>query len=60
MTAVSTNPVRAGMTSRQDWKATAVHRASSYSCARCGKRFPTPHDFYEHLEGRCDPHPPAR
>jgi len=44
----------AGMSPREVWEATPVHQASTYSCGRCGQRFPDPHAVYEHLEDRCD------
>jgi hypothetical protein len=44
-----------GGVSREQWKTGEVARAtSSVSCGRCGKQFPTPHDFYEHKDnGAC-------
>ena len=38
-----------GTTPQPDWIKTRVHRHSSYGCARCGKRFATPHGVYAHL-----------
>ena len=39
-----------GMMSREAWKQTEVHKASTYACGKCGKRFDMPHDFYDHLD----------
>lgn len=36
--------------SREEWAQTDVHKASKYSCGRCGKRFASPHDVYAHLD----------
>lgn len=45
-----------GMT-REEWERTDVHKASSYSCAKCGKRFASPDDVYDHLDAE---HPPKK
>lgn len=45
-----------GMTSREQWKQTSVHKASKYSCGKCGERFATPHEVYDHLDAE---HPPV-
>lgn len=36
--------------SREEWSATEIHRASTYSCGKCGEEFPDPEAFYEHLD----------
>ena len=38
-----------GMT-REQWERTEVHKASTYSCSKCGKRFSCPDDVYDHLD----------
>lgn len=35
---------------REEWERTQVHRASTYSCSKCGKRFASPDDVYDHLD----------
>jgi hypothetical protein len=39
-----------GMVPREKWEQTSVHKASTYYCAKCGRRFKTPHDVYDHLD----------
>ena len=39
-----------GMVPREQWERSAVHKASEYFCGKCGKRFDTPHDLYDHLD----------
>jgi hypothetical protein len=39
-----------GMTPRDQWAETAVHQASTYSCGKCGQRFPDPQAVYDHLD----------
>jgi hypothetical protein len=34
----------------EKWEQTDVHKASSYFCGRCGKRFASPHLLYDHLD----------
>jgi hypothetical protein len=43
------------MTPADEWRKTSVHKASSYSCGKCGKQFPDPHAVYDHLD---EVHPP--
>jgi uncharacterized C2H2 Zn-finger protein len=35
---------------REQWKASEIGKASVIRCGRCGKRFETSQDFYEHLD----------
>jgi hypothetical protein len=45
-----------GMQEFSNWRKTRAHEhASSYSCARCGQAFHSPHAVYTHLAKR---HPP--
>jgi hypothetical protein len=39
-----------GMVPAEQWKQTAVHQASNYFCAKCGRRFDSPDAVYEHLD----------
>lgn len=39
-----------GMTPREQWKESPVHRASRYFCQKCGKEFGMPQDLYDHLD----------
>jgi hypothetical protein len=39
-----------GMTPAEEWAQTEVHKASAYSCGKCGAKFDFPHDFYKHLD----------
>jgi hypothetical protein len=39
-----------GMTPRDEWEKSSVHKASAYRCGKCGAEFDTPHDFYDHLD----------
>lgn len=41
-----------GMAPRDQWVASDVHKASRYSCAKCGQQFETPHDVYDHLDAK--------
>jgi hypothetical protein len=42
-----------GMMDEGNWRQTRVHRHTrSYSCARCGQAFKTPHAVYTHLAKR--------
>ena len=41
-----------GMVPADQWEKTSVHQASSYYCAKCGRRFSTPHEVYEHLDSK--------
>lgn len=33
-----------------EWAQTEVHKHSTYSCAKCGEQFDSPHQFYKHLD----------
>lgn len=46
------DPTRAtsGMTGRDEWEQTDVHRHSRYSCGKCGEGFSSPHEVYKHLD----------
>jgi ribosome-binding protein aMBF1 (putative translation factor) len=46
-----------GMMPREQWEKTKVAQASVYSCAKCGKRFDSPQEVYDHLDAE---HPPKR
>lgn len=46
-----------GMTPREEWAKSEVHKASRYFCGKCGREFAMPHDFYEHLD---EAHPRKR
>ena len=37
----------------EEWRETEVHRHSTYSCSKCGKRFDVPHEFYAHTDDDC-------
>ena len=40
-----------GMMAWADWRKTRVHQhTKTYSCARCGANFNTPHAVYAHLD----------
>lgn len=39
-----------GMMPAEEWAQTSVHQHSTYSCGKCGARFDTPNDFYDHLD----------
>ena len=39
-----------GMVPREKWEQTEIHKASTYACGKCGKRFDSPHDVYDHLD----------
>ena len=39
-----------GMTERDQWRQSSVHKASRYFCAKCGREFAMPHDLYAHLD----------
>lgn len=41
---------RPGMVPAEEWAQTDVHRASSYSCAKCGQEFDSPEAVYDHLD----------
>jgi len=43
-------PGHDGMASREEWAKSPVHQASTYACSKCGQRFATPHDVYDHLD----------
>jgi len=43
-----------GMVPEATWAETSVHKASRYSCVKCGGQFAGPHALYAHLDG-CDP-----
>lgn len=45
------------MLSKVHWRSEPIHSLSTYSCAKCGKAFPMPHDVYKHLDAK---HPPKR
>lgn len=47
---MSTENERVGGVTREEWKETEVAKASTISCQFCGMGFPTPHDFYDHLD----------
>lgn len=49
-----------GMASREQWAKSSVHKASKYSCGKCGKRFPSPHDLYDHLDAEHPRKPKTR
>ena len=36
--------------SREEWAKTDVHKASTYSCAKCGATFDHPDEVYKHLD----------
>jgi uncharacterized C2H2 Zn-finger protein len=40
-----------GMVKSSAWRRTEAHKASSYSCFRCGKPFRSPHEVYRHIDG---------
>jgi len=42
---------------REEWAKTDVHKASRYSCGKCGQQFASPHDVYAHLDAE---HPPKK
>lgn len=46
-----------GMAPREEWERSDVHKASTYSCAKCGRKFDGPHDLYDHLDAE---HPQPR
>ena len=35
---------------REEWAETDVHKASSYACGKCGKRFEHPDEVYAHID----------
>lgn len=35
---------------RDEWEQTAIHRASRYECAHCGREHPDPHAVYECID----------
>ncbi|HXH35714.1 MAG TPA: hypothetical protein VNJ54_15130 [Plantibacter sp.] len=39
-----------GLTPRSEWAKSDVHKASTYSCGKCGLRLPDPHAVYAHLD----------
>lgn len=39
-----------GMTPREEWAKSPVHQASTYTCGKCGLRFPDPDALYNHLD----------
>ncbi len=39
-----------GMVPRDEWQKTAVHKASTYFCGKCGKQFAMPQDVYDHMD----------
>lgn len=38
--------------SRDEWAETEVHRASAYSCGKCGEAFANPDEVYDHLDAK--------
>lgn len=40
----------AGMMPADEWAKTPIGQHSTYSCGKCGKRFATPQDVYDHLD----------
>ena len=45
------------MIAERTWAKTSVHKASTYSCAHCGRGFKSPHLVYAHIEKQ---HPTKR
>lgn len=33
-----------------EWANSEVHKASTYSCGKCGQRFESPERLYDHLD----------
>lgn len=40
----------AGMVPSDEWTQTEVHKASAYSCGKCGEGFGSPEQVYAHLD----------
>lgn len=44
------SPRSDGLVPKEEWTATAVHKASTYACGKCGAPMESPHDLYDHLD----------